>query len=135
VLIDNLQAMTFNLLQLAESPLDGIVILGSNGEFAYLSFQEKLQVVEKAIQVWKEAVGPDIASRRIIVGTGCESTIETIELSKQVARLGAHAVLVLPPCYYKVMAFNTFMSDLFFFMHFRCEWFVPYKGLMKFREV
>jgi 4-hydroxy-2-oxoglutarate aldolase len=37
---------------------------------------------------------------RVIAGTGCESTWETIHLTNACARLGAHAALVVTPHYY-----------------------------------
>lgn len=94
-------SMKYNLFQLARTPIGGIVILGSNGEFAYLSYQEKIEVVRLAISFWKEA-NPG-GTKKIIVGTGCESTLETIKLTKEVSKLGAQAALIIPPCYYKVM--------------------------------
>ena len=82
-----------NLDKLGESNLDGIVVLGSNGEFSYLSYKEKLELVEFVINNFNK-------DKKIIVGTYCESTRETIELSKEVAKLGADAILVLPSNYY-----------------------------------
>jgi len=83
-----------NLEKWGKTDLDGIVVLGSNGEFAYLSIEEKLELVKFT----KNNFNPN---KKMIVGTGCESTKETIELSKKVAALGADAVLLLPPNYYK----------------------------------
>lgn len=39
--------------------------------------------------------------KKVIVGVSNESTIHTIEAAKKAADLGADAVLVLPPHYYK----------------------------------
>lgn len=83
-----------NLDKWSQTKLDGIVVLGSNGEFVYLSEEEKLQVIEFAV---KNFTG----DKKVIVGTSCESTRETILLSKKAAALGADAVLLLPPNYYK----------------------------------
>ncbi|MDF2949924.1 MAG: dihydrodipicolinate synthase/N-acetylneuraminate lyase, partial [Sedimentibacter sp.] len=83
-----------NLDKWGQTNLDGIVVLGSNGEFVYLSEQEKLDVI-------RFVKGNFISSKNIIVGTYCESTKATIELSKKAADCGADAVLVLPPNYYK----------------------------------
>lgn len=83
-----------NLDKWGQSNLDGIVVLGSNGEFVYLSEQEKLDVIRFVKRNF-------ISSKNIIVGTYCESTKATIELSKKAADGGADAVLVLPPNYYK----------------------------------
>ena len=40
--------------------------------------------------------------KQVIAGTGCESTRETIRLSRLSVEAGAHAVLVLTPHYYKL---------------------------------
>lgn len=85
--------MKHNLDRWGDSDLDGIVVLGSNGEFVYLTFEEKLELVEFVINNFNK-------DKKIIVGTYCESTKETIRLSKEVAKLGADAILVLPSNYY-----------------------------------
>ncbi len=73
--------------------LAGYVAFGSNGEYTYLSEPEKLEVV-------KTVVGAAAPGLKIIAGTGCESTWETIHLTNACARLGAHAALVVTPHYY-----------------------------------
>jgi 4-hydroxy-2-oxoglutarate aldolase len=83
-----------NLEKLGKSKLSGIVVLGSNGEFAYLNYEEKLQLVKFVIQNFTK-------EKKIIVGTYNESTRETIKFSKEVAKLGVDAILVLPSNYYK----------------------------------
>ena len=87
------EMMKHNLDKWGDTDLDGIVVLGSNGEFVYLTFEEKLELVEFVINNFNK-------DKKIIVGTYCESTIETIKLSKEVAKLGADAILVLPSNYY-----------------------------------
>lgn len=83
-----------NLKKWAQSGLAGLVVLGSNGEFQLLSSSEK----EHLIGFVREQTP---AGLKVIAGTGCESTGETIELSKKAADLGADAVLVVTPNYYK----------------------------------
>lgn len=90
----NYDYMKHNLEKWGKTDLDGIVVLGSNGEFAYLNTEEKLDLVKFV----KNNFNSD---KKIIIGAGCESTKETIELSKKVADLGADAVLLLPPNYFK----------------------------------
>jgi 4-hydroxy-2-oxoglutarate aldolase len=41
------------------------------------------------------------SGKRLIAGTGAESTAETIALTQKAAELGAQAALVLPPFFYK----------------------------------
>lgn len=86
--------MKHNLQKWEKTDLDGIVVLGSNGEFVYLSHQEKLQLIEYVIGNFQN-------NKKVIVGTTYDSTKETISFSRKAAELGADAVLVLPPHYYK----------------------------------
>jgi len=73
--------------------LKGFVVLGSNGEYVSLSEEEKRTVVDTVVQsASKEML--------VIAGTGCESTAETLRLTKDCAKLGAHAALVVTPHYY-----------------------------------
>jgi 4-hydroxy-2-oxoglutarate aldolase len=75
-------------------PITGFVVLGSNGEAAFLSEEESDRVVAAA----REAVPP---GRPLIVGTGRESTVATVRASKRAAELGADAVLVRTPGFFK----------------------------------
>lgn len=83
-----------NLAWWGGTALAGVVVLGSNGEFVYLSTAEKERLVEEV-----RTHLPD--TKRVIAGTGCETTRETISLSKRAAALGADACLILTPHYYK----------------------------------
>lgn len=90
----NFDYMKHNLELWGNTDLDGIVVLGSNGEFVYLDENEKLSIVEFAKKNFN-------SKKKVIVGTSCESTKHTIELSKKIANFGVDAILVLPPNYYK----------------------------------
>jgi 4-hydroxy-2-oxoglutarate aldolase len=72
----------------------GIVALGSNGEAPLLDDGESEQVIAAA----REAVPCD---RVLLAGTGRESTRATIAASRRAASLGADAVLVRTPSYFK----------------------------------
>ena len=86
--------LSHNLDRWIQTRLTGFVVLGSKGEFVFLSEHEKLDLVKYVAQ--------HLARRkRMIVGTSGESTRETIQMNDHVAKLGADAVLILPPCYYK----------------------------------
>ena len=82
-----------NVEKWSRTGLKGFVVLGSNGEYVYLSEEEKRTVVDTVVQSATEEM-------LIIAGTGCESTAETIRLTEDCARLGAHAALVVTPHYY-----------------------------------
>ena len=82
-----------NIERWNKTGLAGYVAFGSNGEYNYLSEPEKLEVV-------RTVAGAAAPGMKIIAGTGCESTWETIHLTNACARLGAHAALVVTPHYY-----------------------------------
>jgi 4-hydroxy-2-oxoglutarate aldolase len=74
--------------------LSGYLVLGSNGEAVYLSEKEKMKVME----VSREAIPK---TKIMLVGTGMESTQETIRFTNQAAKMGADYALVVTPCYFK----------------------------------
>ena len=77
-----------------KTALSGYLVLGSNGEAVYLSEREKRKVVE----VSRESIP---ASKIMLVGTGMESTQETIRFTNKAARMGADCALVVTPSYFK----------------------------------
>ncbi len=83
-----------NIEKLSRYDLSGFLILGSNGEMVMLSDKEKVAAYRAA----REAIGKD---KIMIAGTGGQSTRETVMLTKEAAKSGADAVLVLNPYYYK----------------------------------
>ncbi|MGI6574791.1 MAG: 4-hydroxy-tetrahydrodipicolinate synthase [bacterium] len=96
-----------NIERWATSGLAGLVVLGSNGEFQLLSRSEK----EKLIAAVCKHASKDL---KVIAGTGCESTRETIELSRRAAELGVDAVLVVCPNYYKSCYTPTALKQFYF---------------------
>jgi 4-hydroxy-2-oxoglutarate aldolase len=82
------------LPQWLATPLGGFVVLGTNGEIGLLTDEECDLVVETA-----RAVVP--ASRPLIAGAGRESTQATIRAVRRAALLGADAVLVRTPAFFK----------------------------------
>lgn len=77
-----------------QTSLSGYLVLGSNGEAVYLNEKEKIKVIE----VSREYIPK---SKIMIVGTGMESTQETIQFTNQAAKLGADCALVVTPSYFK----------------------------------
>ncbi len=69
-------------------------MLGSNGESVYLSEKEKLKVIE----ISRESIP---ASKIMLVGTGMESTQETIRFTNRTVLMGADCALVVTPSYFK----------------------------------
>lgn len=83
-----------NVQRLCETGIAGVVILGSNGEYVYLTESEKREVIRAGIEAVPEG-------KLALVGTGSESTRATVALSEEAARLGTDAVMVVSPHYYK----------------------------------
>jgi len=89
----HLEALADNFQRWNGYGLAGYVVLGSNGEAAYLTEEEK-------VHAWKAARTAIPSSKLMIAGTGCESTQETIHLTRLAADAGADAALVLTPHYF-----------------------------------
>jgi 4-hydroxy-tetrahydrodipicolinate synthase len=83
-----------NLLRYVISEgVDGLIPLGTTGEFFSLTFEEKKQVVDVTIE---EAAG----RVPVCVGVGYSGTRISADLARYAERTGAAAVLVPPPYYY-----------------------------------
>jgi 4-hydroxy-2-oxoglutarate aldolase len=74
--------------------LSGYLVLGSNGEAIYLNEKEKIKILE----VSRDSIPP---SKIMMVGTGMESTQETIQFTNRAAKMGANCALVVTPSYFK----------------------------------
>jgi 4-hydroxy-2-oxoglutarate aldolase len=74
--------------------LSGYLALGSNGEAFHVSPAEASQVFAAVAA----SAGPD---RTVLAGVGQLSTWATMEMAERAADAGCHAVLVLPPFYYR----------------------------------
>ena len=71
---------------------DGVVVLGTSGEFPSFSMAERKLIAETAL---KDKIGLNI-----IVGPGTSNLPETVELARHAADHGADGLLVIPPFYY-----------------------------------
>ena len=83
-----------NISKYNETDLAGYVVIGSTGESVLLSREE----AERILSTVKDSASSE---KRLIAGTGAESTAETIERTKRAANLGYHVALVKTPYYYK----------------------------------
>jgi 4-hydroxy-2-oxoglutarate aldolase len=95
-----------NIEKWSRTGLKGLVVMGSNGEYVYLAADEKRKLVAKAVELTPNHM-------LVIAGTGCESTRETIELTCDCARLGAHAALVVTPHYFGGRMNETALLEYF----------------------
>ncbi len=75
-----------------ENEVDGIVVAGTTGESPTLSAEEK----EKIFKFIKGEVAGEAA---VIMGTGSNSTVETVVATKKAEKWGADAALVVVPYY------------------------------------
>jgi 4-hydroxy-2-oxoglutarate aldolase len=96
------RALAANIDKWMKTRLSGLVILGSNGEAPLLEDAEADAILETA----RKGIP---SSKTRIAGVGRESTAATIAATKRAAALGADAVLVRTPSYYK----NVMNTDAF----------------------
>lgn len=75
---------------LINSGVHGIFILGTNGEFYLLNNEEKVEFAKIVIDEVNGRVP-------VMVGTGANSTEESIELSRKMEEIGADALSVITP--------------------------------------
>ena len=71
---------------------DGVVVLGTSGEFPAFSVAERKQIAETALK--------DKLGLNVIIGPGTPNLPETIELARHAQDHGADGLLVIPPFYY-----------------------------------
>lgn len=72
--------------------IPGICVLGSTGEFASLSLEERLKIAETAVKHVNGRIP-------CIIGTAAESTRETIFYTKHAKEIGADGVLIINSYY------------------------------------
>ena len=75
-----------------DSGTHGIVPCGTTGESATLSHEEHTQVVKLAVEVVNKRVP-------VIAGTGSNSTVEAIQLTREAQEVGAAGALMISPYY------------------------------------
>jgi 4-hydroxy-tetrahydrodipicolinate synthase len=75
-----------------ECGVDGVVVLGTSGEFPSFSVAERRQITEAAVK--------NKNGLNIMVGPGTPNIAETIELSRHAQDVGADGLLVIPPFYF-----------------------------------
>jgi len=91
----SLRDLKHNVQQYNQTDLAGYVAVGSTGESVLLSRAE----MDGILVTVKEAA----KGKKLLAGTGAESTAETIERTKRAAELGYDAALVKTPYYYKTV--------------------------------
>jgi len=89
-------AIARNASKYLQSPLTGLVVLGSNGEQPQLDDDE----ADRIIAAVRDVVPAD---RPLLAGAARESTRATIAACRRAAALGVSAVMVRTPSFYKNM--------------------------------
>ncbi len=89
-----LKKLEHNVERYSKTPVAGITVLGSTGEAVMLSGQEQREVLKTAC----ETCAP---SKILIAGTGAESAIETLRLTKYAAEIGYDVALIRTPFFYR----------------------------------
>jgi dihydrodipicolinate synthase/N-acetylneuraminate lyase len=75
--------------------LDGVLAFGTNGEAVLLTIEERM----RGLELWREAV----ADRALVAAhCGAQSTADTVALASHAAEIGADAVAVIGPPYFKL---------------------------------
>ncbi|XP_076876923.1 4-hydroxy-2-oxoglutarate aldolase, mitochondrial isoform X1 [Brachyhypopomus gauderio] len=87
------ESLAKNLQKYNNISFKGLVVQGSNGEYPYLTTEERIEVVRRVKQ--------DLPNSKLLMaGSGCESTRATIQMTENMANAGADCVLVVTPCFY-----------------------------------
>lgn len=94
---------------LVENGVDGIVPLGSTGEFTTLTFEQKKEFISFYLSEVNGAV-------KVLPGTGCIDYKETIELSNFALEKGAEGVLIIGQYYYGMT-----QEDIFHYYDYLAE--------------
>lgn len=76
---------------------DGLAVLGTTGEANSFSVEERLTLLDQLATA-------KVPGRRLLPGTGCCAIPDTVRLTRRAVELGAAAVLMLPPFYYKTVS-------------------------------
>jgi dihydrodipicolinate synthase/N-acetylneuraminate lyase len=86
--------MSKHCLWLLENGCSGIVLLGSLGEGATLSFEEKLQIVQNCVRTVR-------GRSPVVASVSALSTADAVSHAKAFADVGCDALMILPPYVYQ----------------------------------
>ncbi|KAF1981447.1 dihydrodipicolinate synthase [Aulographum hederae CBS 113979] len=107
------ETIAAHAVRLAKAGVAGITTQGSNGEAVHLSHKERNLVTKTTRKALDDAGYSDMP---IIVGTGTQSTRETVELCYEAQEAGGDYALILPPSYYQGLftadTVKTFFRDV-----------------------
>lgn len=73
--------------------IDGIVLMGSTGEFFAMTEKQKIELIDLAVNYIEHRV-------KLYVGTGCMTVADTVKLSEYALNAGADGVMIISPYYF-----------------------------------
>ena len=78
---------------LIKGGVDGLVIMGSTGEFFTMTTKQKKELIDLAVTYTNKRT-------KVYIGTSCMSVEDTVELSNYAINAGADAVMIISPYYF-----------------------------------
>lgn len=75
--------------------IDGLVVMGSTGEFYSMPMEQKKQLIDIAVKYVRHRA-------KVYVGTGSMSANDTIELSNYAFQAGVDGVMIISPYYFRL---------------------------------
>ena len=78
---------------LVDGGVDGILVLGSTGEFTVLDYEDKLQFAKDYYDYTNDRVD-------LYLGSNCPSFEDTVKLSNEAIKIGYKGVMVIGPYYF-----------------------------------
>lgn len=80
---------------LINAGIDGLVIMGSTGEFYAMSTEQRKELIDLVVSHVNKRT-------KVIIGTGCMTVEDTIELSNYAIDAGADGVIIVSPYYFSL---------------------------------
>ena len=80
---------------LVDNGVDGILVLGSTGEFTVLDYEDKLQFAKDYYEYTNGRVD-------LYLGSNCPSFEETVKLSNEAVKMGYKGAMVIGPYYFGI---------------------------------
>ncbi|GKU81994.1 dihydrodipicolinate synthase family protein [Niallia sp. NCCP-28] len=97
----NQKEMGLLIDSLIASKVNGLLFLGTGGEFSQMTVEERKETAEFAISYVNKRVP-------VLIGTGSTSTREAISLSQHAEQIGADGVMVINPYYWSLSDENLY---------------------------
>ena len=78
---------------LIKGGVDGLVIMGSTGEFFSMTTEQKKELIKLVVEHVNKRT-------KVYIGTSCMTVEDTVELSNFAIEAGADAVMIISPYYF-----------------------------------